>query len=89
MRGGEVMIVLDKINRAFWPRLTREKKRHPFVSVDFERWREESSSSSEGEKEGNFPFFAAFVAESLGGFFSSRYNSSLGRWTPLSQWSGR
>ena len=61
VRGGEVMIVLDKTHMAFWPRLTREKKRPPFVSVDFERWKEESGS--DGEREGNCHLFGRSVCQ--------------------------
>ena len=57
-----MMIVLDKTHKAFWPRLTREKKRLPFISVDFERWKEESSS--DGEKEGSNHVLTVLFAES-------------------------
>ena len=47
VNGGEVIIKIKKVRDAFWPRLTRTKSHTSFVSIDYERWNEETTSSEE------------------------------------------
>lgn len=43
----EVILAKDKVDEPFWPTLTRDKKKHHWLKVDFERWQDEDESGAE------------------------------------------
>lgn len=51
--GRGVFCTLQKKTKAYWPRLLKEKTKQHWLSVDFQRWKDEDDSSDgEGEQAG-------------------------------------
>ena len=46
-----MLVKIKKLYRAFWPRVTKSKAKYAFLSVDYSRWREQSSCSSSEDDE--------------------------------------
>ncbi len=47
VKGGEILLKLAKQHEHYWPRLTQSKQRPSFIAIDYDRWKEESSDSSD------------------------------------------
>lgn len=48
--GRGVFCTAFKKTACYWPRLTKEKQRHHWLSVDFQRWKDEDDSSDEEQQ---------------------------------------
>eukprot|EP01123_Difflugia_compressa_P012881 TRINITY_DN570_c1_g1_i2.p1 TRINITY_DN570_c1_g1~~TRINITY_DN570_c1_g1_i2.p1 ORF type:complete len:149 (-),score=35.43 TRINITY_DN570_c1_g1_i2:88-534(-) len=48
VRGQSTNFVIKKKESAFWPRLTKSKVKHPWLSIDWSRWVDEDDAGSSG-----------------------------------------
>ena len=53
-----MLIKMKKAHRAFWPRVTKAKVKLAFLSVDYNRWRDESSCSSSEDEKGEVRYYS-------------------------------
>lgn len=55
IRDRNIELLIKKLDsdKTFWPHLTKEKTKHHWLKVDFNKWREEDDSEDENN-EGNF-----------------------------------
>eukprot|EP01123_Difflugia_compressa_P012883 TRINITY_DN570_c1_g1_i4.p1 TRINITY_DN570_c1_g1~~TRINITY_DN570_c1_g1_i4.p1 ORF type:complete len:158 (-),score=48.89 TRINITY_DN570_c1_g1_i4:101-574(-) len=48
VHGKSTNFVIKKKDAAFWPRLTKSKVKHPWLSIDWSRWVDEDDAGSSG-----------------------------------------
>jgi len=67
--GRGVFCTLTKKTQCFWPRLLKEKRKQHWLSVDFQRWRDEDDSSNDeaGPAAGEEPDFMKMMNQMGGG----------------------
>lgn len=65
--GRGVFCTLSKKTKCYWPRLLKENKKQHWLSVDFQRWKDEDDSSDEEGQAGNEPDFMKMMNQMGGG----------------------
>ncbi|KAJ2786239.1 S-adenosylmethionine transporter [Coemansia javaensis] len=80
--GRKTLLVINKAKDEWWPRLTKESPKPPFVKTDFDHWKEDDDSEDEA------PAFPGMDFSSLGGMSGMGGMGGMGGMPDLSSLSG-